>query len=132
MSKTMHTRVISFTYFSEDLPTFESQEAVDSWFHTIGRMVMFGLQGPDVKEDTYQIVRTNLSRNPTEFCAVYYKSMPATDAKDASGYPVYYKGDLARVAKLLDELAIKSREQSNPFVMAAIQSSVTGKFNLHS
>jgi hypothetical protein len=93
---------------------------------------MFGLQSPDAKEDTYQVVRANLSRNPTGICAVYYKSMPATDAKDAHGYPVYYKGDQARIDSLLDELAIKSREQSNPFVMSAVQSSVTGKFNLHS
>ena len=132
MSKTMHTRVISFTYFSEDLPTFESQEAMDSWFHAIGRMAMFGLQGPDVKEDTYQVVRATLSGNPTEFCAAYYKAMPATDVKDEAGYPVYYKGDQARIDSLLDELAGKSREHGRAFVMAAVQSGSDDKFNLHS
>ena len=132
MSKTMHTRVISFTYLSDDPPTFESQEAMDSWLHTIGRMVVFGLQSPDAPEDTLQVVRANLSRNPTEFCVAYYKAMPATEFKDEDGYPVYYKGDLAKVDKLLDELVNKSREQANPFVMSAVQSSTTGKFNLHS
>ena len=132
MSKTMHTRVISFTYFSGDLPTFESQEAMDSWLHTIGRMVVFGLQSPDAPEDTVQVVKSYLSKDPVELMNVYYKVLPATEFKNKDGYPVYYKGDREKLAGVVEELADKSKAKGNPFVMSAVQSSTTGKFNLHS
>lgn len=127
--RSFNRRVINLSYFPEDLPKFETQAELDDWYKAVGRMVLYGMG--DFEEDTIEIINASITKNPLEFHATYSSRLPATDVKCDQGYPVYYKGDLAKIDAVLTPLRDKASDKGNPFTMAAVKHS-DGKFGFHS
>ena len=43
--KNLHRRVIEFTFFSGDLPMFETDQQAQEWYAALGRLVTYALHG---------------------------------------------------------------------------------------
>lgn len=126
--KNLHRRVIEFTFFSGDLPMFETNEQAQAWYAAVGRLVAYGLHDQkDIGYDTVDLVQVQV-RDKDELVACYYKPEPAR-IMDDEGFSDWDKPqpemDLADYV-----LKVRQRVGDRPFVMGAVMSG--GKWGFHS
>lgn len=125
-----HKRVFILHYCGEDVPMFATDAERDDYLKAVGYLVTYGMSR-DADEDMLEVVTAGLTGKPLEIDAAYHARLPVTDVKDAEGYPIFYKGDGAKLDAALDPLIGKAREKHRAFVMGAVKHN-DGKFGFHS
>ena len=126
--KNLHRRVIEFTFFSGDLPMFETDQQAQEWYAAVGRLVAYGLHAQkEIGHDTVDLVQVQV-RDKDEMTACYYNPEPAS-VKDADGFTDYSKAQPEyELHKFI--VAVQQRIGDRPFVIGAVMSG--GKWGFHS
>jgi len=126
--KNLHRRVVEFTFFTGDLPMFETDQQAQEWFASLGRLVAYGLHAQkEIGHDTVDLVQVQV-RDKDEMTACYYNPEPAS-VKDADGFTDYSKAQPEyELHKFI--VAVQQRVGDHPFVMGAVMSG--GKWGFHS
>ena len=126
--KNLHRRVIEFTFFTGDLPMFETDQQAQEWYAAVGRLVTYPLYSRSaVEHDTIDLVQVQV-RDKNEMVACYYKPEPAS-VKDADGFTDYTKVQPEYELQTFIN-GIRQRTGDHPFVMGAVMSG--GKWGFHS
>lgn len=127
-----HVRIVNITYMPKKMPMFKSSAEQDEWHRALGRMVAYGM-AHEVDEnqvyDQLEMVDLNIV-DADEIVGAYCKKLPATEAVDKNGWPIYYKGDLAKVQETLGTVQNKTLEKGRPFILGAVKSG--DKYGFHS
>ena len=126
--KNLHRRVIEFTFFSGDLPMFETDQQAQEWYAAVGRLVTYPLYSRSaVEHDTVDLVQVQV-RDKNEMVACYYKAEPACNRLE-DGWMDWEKPQPER--ELADYVgSVRQRTGDHPFVMGAVMSG--GKWGFHS
>ena len=125
--KNLHRRVIEFTFFTGDLPMFETDQQSQEWYAAVGRLVTYPLYSRSaVEHDTIDLVQVQV-RDKDEMVACYYKPEQGriTDEEGFTDYTKVQPED--ELAKFVD--GIRARVGDRPFVMDAVMSG--GKWGFH-
>lgn len=125
-----HRRLVSLSYFTEDLPKFQTENEIQAWYAAVGRMVLFGL-AQDAPDDTVQLVQMGITQNPLELDAVYCRTLPAYQERYANGEYRSLDSHGSRIAELERYLHEESQKLGRPFVMGAVKHA-DGVFGFHS
>ena len=126
--KNLHRRVVEFTFFTGDLPMFETDQQAQEWYAAVGRLVTYPLYSRSaVEHDTVDLVQVQV-RDKDEMTACYYNPEPAS-VKDADGFTDYSKAQPECELQTFIN-GIRRRTGDHPFVMGAVMSG--GKWGFHS
>ena len=125
--KNLHRRVIEFTFFTGDLPMFETDQQAQEWYAAVGRLVTYPLYSRSaVEHDTVDLVQVQV-RDKDEMTACYYAPEPA-HVKDEHGFTDYTQ---PQPEYELHKFVCATRERASlRFVMGAVMSG--GKWGFHS
>ncbi len=126
--KNLHRRVVEFTFFTGDLPMFETDQQAQEWYAAVGRLVTYPWYSRSaVENDTIALVQVQV-RDKNEMTACYYNPEPAR-VKDPNGFTDYTKVQPEyELHKFI--VAVQQRVGNHPFVMGAVMSG--GKWGFHS
>ena len=59
--KNLHRRVVEFTFFTGDLPMFETDQQAQEWYAAVGRLVTYPLYSRSaVEHDTVDLVQVQV------------------------------------------------------------------------
>ena len=126
--KNLHRRVIEFTFFTGDLPMFETDQQAQEWYAAVGRLATYPLYSRSaVEHDTVDLVQVQV-RDKDEMTACYYNPEPAR-VKDPNGFTDYSKVQPELELQTFIN-GIRQRTGDHPFVMGAVMSG--GKWGFHS